>query len=736
MLDYMWSSSYQGEWGVKGSSGTNNYAEDELARLFVEYMIPLPEDTVYFMQHEKDITIDHTQVAGTLTDFPVLIEITDTDLKTDVQADGDDIVFKLGDEALDFEIELFDQDFNSTHAQLVVWIKIPTLSATEDTIITMAYGNQYAGPSSSTKTWDDFETVHHLADDPSGTVYDSTANNYDGTSFGSMTSGDLVSGLAGNGINFDYDSGTIENSDMINIGQIYTDDWTSFTVSFWVYMDLDRDCRVFSKSPTTTTTQHIIASRIATRALTTRLRTDSLGSSYNANASFALADWTHFSWSWDATRGTVIAYMNGMPVLSQSHSGSNLYDSTDVFVIANNNMANDASNSRFFDGILDEIRLTRSIRSVAWIETEYNNQNDPSSFVSVGVERTIQSTWVDTESTTVRFSTTSITPVDIFPIVTMDIGGGGQTLDENMNEGTSFYVANDTVVEWTANVLVSPPADTDSLNVVVDYPLTEWKPVTLTNPIGQAKTFGTDWTFHDGSIIIFSDVVDVWGVWTIEFESWNYVYDLKLGPNGDSSYNSYTFNVGTTAEFKVSSPWIENARTGLVLTDPTGSVWHTDYSTTGTSGTTWDIPSFSYRMQLTVPAAQVDADVQNFPMLVSFTDTDFITDVQADGDDFVFVQSGAVLAHEIDRFDQSTGLLVAWVRANLSSTVDNIFWLYYGNPVIGSTESPENLWSNDYEAVWLLNEDVTDEGTGGQHIDSTLNGYIGIQDGNSRIGGI
>ncbi|MHA1290108.1 MAG: hypothetical protein ACTSPB_22235, partial [Candidatus Thorarchaeota archaeon] len=141
-------------------------------------------------------------------------------------------------------------------------------------------------------------------------------------------------------------------------------------------------------------------------------------------------------------------------------------------------------------------------------------------------------------------------------------------------------------------------------------------------------------------------------------------------------------------------------------------------------------------MQLTVPAAQLEADVQNFPLLVSFADSDFISNVQADGDDFVFVQSGAVLAHEIDRYEQSTGRLVAWVRANLSSTVDNTFWLYYGNPVIGSTESPATLWSNDYEAVWLLNEDFTDETSGGQHIDSTSNAYVGLQDGNSRITGI
>ena len=346
-----------------------------------------------------------------------------------------------------------------------------------------------------------------------------------------------------------------------------------------------------------------------------------------------------------------------------------------------------------------------------------------------------ESTWVGAETVIVSFSTTSTNLVSLFPIVTMDISGGGQTLDENLNDGTSFFVANDTIVEWTANFFVQPPLDTISINVMVDYPLTEWKPITVKNPLGQSKTYGTDWTFHDGKVVVFSDAVDYWGIWTAEFVSWNYVYDMKLGPSGQPDYATYTFNVSDTAEFKVSSPWIQNAKTGLILTDPNDNVWYSTSVTTG-AGSTWDIPSFAYRMQLTVPAAQVSTTVLNFPLLVSFQDADFQTKVQADGDDFVFVQNGNVLAHEIDRFDQSAGSLVAYVRANLSSAVDNTFWLYYGNPVIGSTESPETLWSNGYDAVWLLNEAVTDEGSGGVHIDSTGHGYDGTQYGNSRTTGI
>jgi len=44
--------------------------------------------------------------------------------------------------------------------------------------------------------------------------------------------------------------------------------------------------------------------------------------------------------------------------------------------------------SRTFDGVMDEVRFYNGMLSNAWIETEYNNQNSPSSFYTVGQEET------------------------------------------------------------------------------------------------------------------------------------------------------------------------------------------------------------------------------------------------------------------------------------------------------------------------------------------------------------
>ena len=48
----------------------------------------------------------------------------------------------------------------------------------------------------------------------------------------------------------------------------------------------------------------------------------------------------------------------------------------------------DRAHNRPLDGILDEIRISNTARSSDWISTEYNNQNDPSDFLSFGPEET------------------------------------------------------------------------------------------------------------------------------------------------------------------------------------------------------------------------------------------------------------------------------------------------------------------------------------------------------------
>ncbi|MCK4650071.1 DUF2341 domain-containing protein, partial [Candidatus Pacearchaeota archaeon] len=103
--------------------------------------------------YKKDITINHSKVNGSQVNFPVLINLTDTDLRDDALSNGDDIVFTNSTGIqLDHEIEYF----NGTDGRLVAWVRIPTLSNVSDTVINMYYGNAGASnQENATGVWDD-----------------------------------------------------------------------------------------------------------------------------------------------------------------------------------------------------------------------------------------------------------------------------------------------------------------------------------------------------------------------------------------------------------------------------------------------------------------------------------------------------------------------------------------------------------------------------------------------------
>jgi len=81
------------------------------------------------------------------------------------------------------------------------------------------------------------------------------------------------------------------------------------------------------------------------------------------------------------------------------------------------------------------------------------------------------------------------------------------------------------------------------------------------------------------------------------------------------------------------------------------------------------------------------------------------------------------LDHEIEKYDSSTGELIAWVRIPaLLETLDEVIYVYYGNNEGGLANqwNIAGVWEGDFKGVWHLNEDVADEGSNNNtHIDTT-----------------
>ena len=76
---------------------------------------------------------------------------------------------------------------------------------------------------------------------------------------------------------------------------------------------------------------------------------------------------------------------------SNSGTGGDIYHSQGdgtyrEFYIGKHNY--NSGDLNYFDGKIDEVRISQTDRSSSWIETSYNTMNGPSSFFSIGPEET------------------------------------------------------------------------------------------------------------------------------------------------------------------------------------------------------------------------------------------------------------------------------------------------------------------------------------------------------------
>jgi hypothetical protein len=114
-----------------------------------------------------------------------------------------------------------------------------------------------------------------------------------------------------------------------------------------------------------------------------------------------------------------------------------------------------------------------------------------------------------------------------------------------------------------------------------------------------------------------------------------------------------------------------------------------------------------YRKQVTIDHTKVADDLTDFPVFISTVDSDLMK-ARNNGGDFLFMNNVGVaskLYHDLDFFDQTTGEMVAWVKIpQLSSQMDTVIYLYYGNPLSVNMSYPKKVWGDKYEAVYHLSD--------------------------------
>lgn len=322
--------------------------------------------------YKKKITIDHTKVSGDEVDFPVLVSVTDANLRDEANggnvknSDGYDIIFTNSAENTQLKHEI--EKYTNTSGLLVFWVKVPALSSVADTDIYIYYGKAGVGVDpSTTDTWDsDFEAVYHM-NEAAGNLVDSTANANSGTAVGTPTYSQT--GKIGDCITFsgdDYFTGVLPQAD-VPIDDGVFEFWckNGITVGLdimigWVYAGNNR---LFLGINTATSEWYTGWGSTYTKWGTTD--TNWHFHTYRAGAGHTLKGYIDS------------ATPPGLDV------NSNAFTRQDDLLIGTG-VAIDAT--RAYVGDIEEVRISGSLRSENWMETTFETQNDPAGFMSFGSE--------------------------------------------------------------------------------------------------------------------------------------------------------------------------------------------------------------------------------------------------------------------------------------------------------------------------------------------------------------
>lgn len=337
---------------------------------------------------ERTITISSANVGGNLTNFPILLASNDVTLSTGtgghlLNSSGFDIVFTTkSDCSAPYNMNWDTETVNNTgSATMNVWVNVPALSTNTLTAATfyMCYGNAgittYQG--FSTGTWNSsYAAVYHLANAGAGTVPDSTSN---GTTL-TNTNGATAA------------TGQIDGAGSVALGSpgsyyaggpgFYGNPITqtaNFALSMWIKPSLTTDYTIpLSMGINSSVGWGIgIDYRNSPADIFPFIGTSAASGCNATNGVWQYISMVNIS-------GTTSIYLNGAvcPTTSSGAASTGFGAATQI-----SGTASESVNG--ITAVVDEAHFFSAPPSntAAWIATEYNNQNSPSTFVTVGAEQ-------------------------------------------------------------------------------------------------------------------------------------------------------------------------------------------------------------------------------------------------------------------------------------------------------------------------------------------------------------
>ncbi|RLI40447.1 hypothetical protein DRO59_09300, partial [Candidatus Bathyarchaeota archaeon] len=334
----------------------------------------------------RQITIDHNYIDESLTDFPVLLHLSAssginsanlTSIFDEVGSNYKKIAVTTSDGVTQCYVEV--EKWNATAEEAWLWVKVPSISNTTDTTLYIYYDNTQSnntayigdpGETPAQNVWDDnFKLVTHMRDDPdSSHIRDSTSYANNGTKKAAGEPVVTTSGMIDDAQDFDGEDDYVNcgNDVSLQMKEIITvevlfkaDDLTDHdalvvktnikqlaqgwgieyyggNLRFWVtHWNAEGDGGVARKTFSDTTSWHYVVG------------------TYDKNAGS-----NEVNIYIDAVAGT------------PGSSNVDIKDADKYDVLVGQGFQN------FFDGMIDEIRISDIVRSPAWVKATYETERD------------------------------------------------------------------------------------------------------------------------------------------------------------------------------------------------------------------------------------------------------------------------------------------------------------------------------------------------------------------------
>ncbi len=349
--------------------------------------------------NRKAITIDHTRVSGasSLTNFPMLFSVTDANLKSTGNGgsvgklDGTDILFTDSSGTLKINHEL--ESYNPVTGQVIAWVQVPSLSPTADTVIYIYYGNAAAADQQNkTGVWDsNYKAVWHLPNGATLSTSDSTANTNDGNNTGATAAAGWVDG----GGNFNGSSAFV--SIPASSFPVYPTSGNStgtYTATFSAWFKSTAGGVILGQEgggvlPPASPHGYVPAIYLDS---TGHLRASLF---WHGTSSVNSSPGTYNDGAWhqvvvSTNNGTETLYVDGAPVSSQTGLLESGYNASYLYLLGTGfgqNWPGVPGGWFYFNGALDEMRVSANVRSSDWILTGFRNQSAPGTFLSVGPQQ-------------------------------------------------------------------------------------------------------------------------------------------------------------------------------------------------------------------------------------------------------------------------------------------------------------------------------------------------------------